>query len=422
MQEVKKSNGILMKYALSKSKVDYEYLIPQLEEFFGGVPFGGKDTFLNVPMEVASFQIEELGRLGKLLNEAIEQIVNNYFKDERIRNVYQLDAELESILKQTIAVPYKVGMYRPDFIFDKKGHPKICEIGCRYPINGWMFSYYTRLIFDKLSAQNCKRWMDEYQNKSFIKVISEDFVKEKTLYYVHELEGGTEAYQFFNELVKLGFSVKDILPKELSFKDGNLLVNNEVAEQFVVEMDREELRGINPEVRQGLINSKKCLNDFRTLILVHDKRVLSVLFDETIMEDYIDTEDYHFLKRFLIPSFVLDSEEKRSHFGQTSQNCLLKKNSGGRGIGIYVKNECSSKIWSEIISNQWNEYMLQEYVNQQVYNIERNGVVKNVNMVGMLLCYNGQSYGPGIFRGSAKSVINVHSGGYILPTVISKEL
>ncbi|SEB37732.1 hypothetical protein SAMN04489761_0278 [Tenacibaculum sp. MAR_2009_124] len=421
MERIKNQTSIIKSYTLSKNRIDYEDLMPQLEGYFGEVPLGGKDTFINIPMVVAPFQIENLDRLSQLLNEAIQKIVSNYFNDVRIRNIYQLDKGLESILKQAESVPYKVGMYRPDFIFDKNGQPKICEIGCRYPINGWMLSYYTRLIFDKLSTENNMKWIDVYESNQFLTTISKDFNVKKTVYYVHDLEGGTEAYQFFNELANIGFTVKDISPKELTLKNGKLSVNDQIADQFIVEMDREELKQINPKIRQALIESEKCLNDFRTLILVHDKRVLSVLFDDEIMGDYLETEDYNFLKRFLIPSYILDSEEKRNKFIHLNKNCLLKKNSGGRGIGIYVKNECSSETWEKVILNQWKEYMLQEYVDQKVFNIEREGETKNVNMVGMLLCYDNKSYGPGIFRASSKSIINVHSGGYILPTVISKE-
>jgi len=355
-----------------------------------------------------------------VLHEAIQKIVSNYFTDERISNIYQLDDELETILKEAESFPYNVGMYRPDFIFDTNGQPKICEIGCRYPVNGWMFSYYTRLIFDKLLPDNSNNWSELYENDSFISTIANDFDITKPLFYVHDLEGGTEAYQFFNELSKIGFTVKDISSKALNLKDDQLVVNGDVAEQFIIEMDREELKKIKPKIRKALLASK-CLNDFRTLILVHDKRILSVLFDENIMSDYLNAHDYQFLQRFLIPSYILDSEEKRIEFINTSQNCLLKQNSGGRGIGIYVKNECSFEAWTSVISNQWSEYMLQEYVTQQEFNLRHNLETKHINIVGMLLCYNHQSFGPGIFRGSSKSIINVHSGGYILPTIIAEE-
>ncbi len=409
---------ILDTYSLSENGIPYSDLIPKLKENFGGIPFEGKDTFMNIPVTVNPVQLNDFSRLSKLLDTVLQKIVLNYFNDKRIRDIYQLDADLEAILQQAANSPYKVGMYRPDFILDENGQPKICEIGCRYPINGWMFSHYTRRIFDNL-APFINNWAKFSDQNPLIKTISADFNSNKTLFYIHDLEGGTEAYQFFNELKKQGFIVKDISSKDLEIHQNKLVAKGEPAEQFIIEMDREELKNIKPEIRQALIDSKKCLNDLRTLILVHDKRVLSVLFDEHIMRDYVDEDDYNFLKQFLIPSYILDSEKRRNELINTNTNWLLKKNSGGRGIGIYVKNDCNAETWKNAITNEWQQYMVQEYITQKTVNLTHHKTTKSINIVGMLLCYNGQSFGPGIFRGSSKSIINVHSGGYILPTVIT---
>jgi hypothetical protein len=419
MDEIKSeiSNDLSKGYWLSKKGVSYSDLILQLQEYFKEIPFKGENTFLNVPMLVDPFQLKEFSRLSEVLNDVIKKIVLNYFSDKRIRKIYQLDDELESILRLAESNPYQVGMIRPDFVFDKSGQLKICEIGCRYPINGWMLSAYTRRIFNKLLPSNDNGNLPE--QTSFLSTISKDLDSSKKLFYVHDLEGGTEAYQFFDELKKQGFSVEDISLKDLKITNSKLTVKGETATQFVLEMDREELKKISPEVLQGLIDSKKCLNDIRTLILVHDKRILSVFYDEEIICDYINKEDHDFLKRFLIPSYTLDSEKRRNEVINSISNWVLKKNSGGRGIGIYVKNDCTPETWNNVVSNEWKDYMIQEYVDQKVFELEQDGKTEAINIVGLLLFYNAQSFGPGIFRGSSQSVINVHNGGYVLPSVIS---
>jgi hypothetical protein len=421
MDEIKSeiSNDLSKGYSLSKKGVSYSDLILQLKEYFKEIPFKGKNTFLNVPMHVHPFQLKEFSRLSEVLNDVIIKIVLNYFSDKRIREIYQLDDELESILRLAESTPYKVGMIRPDFVFDKSGQLKICEIGCRYPINGWMLSSYLSRIFNKLllSNDNNKRTLPE--QTSFLSIITKDLDSSEKLYYVHDLEVGTEAGHFFDELNKQGFSVEDISLKDLEITNGKLTVNGETATQFVLEMDREELRAISPEVLQGLITSEKCLNDIRTLILVHDKRILSVFYDEQIISDYLNKKDHDFLKRFLIPSYNLDSEKRRNEVINSTSNWVLKKNSGGRGIGIYVKNDCTPETWNNVVSKEWKHYMIQKYVDQKVFELEQDDKTESINIVGLLLFYNAQSFGPGIFRGSSQSVINVHNGGYVLPSVIS---
>ena len=407
-------------YTLSTEGVNYSDLIPTLKKYLKDIPFKGKSTFMNTPMVVNQNQLDAYSRICKLLNTVLRKIVANYFNDERIRNIYQLDTELESILRLAESTPYKVGLYRPDIVIDKNGQSKICEIGCRYPLNGWMLSYYMNCTFNELTPPITSDWEVVPKQTDFISILSKDLDVTKPLYYVHDLEVGTEAFQFFNELKKDGFSVADISPNKLNLTNGKLTVNGELATQFILEMDREELKKIKPEIIKAVIESEKCFNDVRTLILVHDKRILSVLYNEQIMADYIHKEDYDFLKRFLIPSFTLDSEKRRNELIDSTENWVLKKSSGGRGIGIYVKNDCSTDIWKAVITKEWKHYMVQEYVDQKLFDLEQDGKVESINSVGMLLCYNDRSFGPGIFRGSSKSVINVHSGGYILPSVISK--
>ena len=423
MDEVKTVflKDVLNGYSLSSKVVSYTDLTLQLKEYFEEIPFKGIDTFLNVPVLVDHSQLEVFSRLSEILNSVIKKIVLNYFNDKRIREIYQLDDELESILRLAESKPYQLGMYRPDFIFDQNGQLKICEIGCRYPINGWMLSYYTRQIFNTLLLINDNNNGTISEQPSFISTISNDLDSSKKLFYVHDIERGNEAYQFFDEITKQGFSINDISPKELEITNGKLTVNGETATQFVLEMDREELKTISQEVLQGIIDSEKCLNDIRTLILVHDKRILSVLYDEQIMLDYIEKEDYDFLKHFLIPSYTLNSEKIRHKVINSSSNWVLKKNSGGRGIGIYVKNDCTPEIWNNVVSKEWKNYMIQEYVDQKIFNLKQDDKTESINIVGLLLFYNAQSFGPGIFRGSSQSVINIHNGGYVLPSLISNQ-
>ena len=62
--------------------------------------------------------------------------------------------------------------------------------------------------------------------------------------------------------------------------------------------------------------------------------------------------------------------------------------------------------------------MIQEYVDQKIFNLKQDD---KTAIVGLLLFYNAQSFGPGIFRGSSQSVINIHNGGYVLPSLISNQ-
>ena len=408
-------------YILAKEGINHKFLLQRVEEYFGEIPFEGKDTFRNIPLVVDSMHRIEYTRLSKLLNDVLEKIVANYFHDERIRSTYQLDEKFEAILRLAETQAYKVGMFRPDFLIDKTGQAKICEIGCRYPINGWMLSYYMSLSFKELSPSVDVNWQILPEQLSFINSLSNDFDQNKNICYVHNKEKGTEAYQLFNELDKKGFKLIDTAPNNLELTAEGIYINGQKVSQFILEMDREELKAIDPDILKAIIKSDICINDVRSLILVHDKQILSILYDEEIVKDYLSEEDHDFIKRYLVPAYTLNSKELRNDLVHSTENWVLKKNSGGRGIDMYVKNECTPETWQRVITSEWKDYMVQKFVDQKVFDLEQSNEIKKINIVGMLLCYNKESFGPGIFRGSTNSIINVHSGGYILPCVYAKD-
>ena len=138
-------------------------------------------------------------------------------------------------------------------------------------------------------------------------------------------------------------------------------------DQFILEMDREELRKFEPEVLRQLVLQGTYFNDIRTLILVHDKRILAVLWDEDIMRDYLSAAEYDLLRPWLIPSFVIRNENEIETWLHGPQNLILKLNSGGRGIGAYVKNACTPDEWKSVLRNQWKNYLIQHFVDQQEY-------------------------------------------------------
>ncbi|WP_456314020.1 hypothetical protein [Pseudomonas shirazensis] len=369
------------------------------------------DHFANSSVMLSSEYSEEMNRLCSILNKACTAIVLNYFEDERIRKYYQLDDDLETLLKKSNNVAYNQGFYRPDFLYDKNDQPKICEIGARYPLNGWMISYYLQLINNQTN-ENEERTENNLEN--LIDDLYNQFVPHQKIALLHDDEKGTEIFYLQKELAKLEIELISAKPQDLILSNDLIYVNREPVSQFILEMDREELKKIKPEVLDKLIDEKSYFNDIRTLILIHDKRVLAVMYDAQIMNDYLSKEDYGFLQKYLIPSFVITEPSGCDIFINGKENLILKLNSGGRGIGAYVKKDCTTQEWEKIIRENWNKYLIQHFVDQKEFtDVENN---RQIHLVGMLLCKNDKNYGSGLFRGSDETVVNVHQGrAFIYP-------
>lgn len=392
-----------------------------LEHHLGEIPCTGADSFSPVPVVIKSFYLPQMEQLCLVLHQALVKIVNAYFTDERIRSIYHLDVELENILKLAETKLYEPGCYRPDFLQSVDGQSKICEIGARYPINGWMISYYLNVMNKAKLGIPLDELEDVPQQTDFLEAIYARFKAESPLVLLHENEKGTEVFYLLEEFKKRGLESIAATPQELSLENGLLSLHGRPVDQFILEMDREELRKFPREILEQIVLNSNHFNDVRTLILVHDKRILAVLYDENIMNDYLSAAEYQFLRQFLIPTFALNSAEKRAEVRDSTQNWLLKKNSGGRGIGIYVKSECTAATWEKVLEEEWEDYMVQQHVTQQLFDYSDSAIANQINLVGMLLCYNDHSYGPGLFRGSAESVVNVHQGrGVIFPPMVFK--
>lgn len=404
-----KAQHIAPKISLQQNEPEKQKKWKELfSEYFEKNTGLGSHFFANSSVKLPLGYDNEMNRLCSILNYACKAIVQHYFRDERIRNYYQLDKDLEALLKKSSSATYNQGFYRPDFLYDTNNQAKICEIGARYPLNGWMISYYLKLINDEISETKDGLTFKDPDLKNLIDDLYYQFAPNKKLALVHDDEKGTEIFYLQKELAKLGVELISVKPQDLTVSNNSIYVNGEPVSQFILEMDREELKKIKPDVLDKLIEQNCYFNDIRTLILIHDKRVLAVMYDADIMHDYLSEEDYDFLKQYLIPSYVIVDPAGCDAFIENDQNLILKLNSGGRGIGAYVKTDCTAQEWDTIIRENWNKYLIQHFVEQKEFkDLENN---RQIHLVGMLLCKDDKNYGSGLFRGSDESVVNVHQG------------
>jgi hypothetical protein len=384
----------------------------------GAAPFGGAAAFAGTPLAISGRLLPELRRLTEILERAFKAIVLNYSRDERIRRIYDLDPELEDILALADGVPYAIGAFRPDVLQAADGGLKLCEIGARFPLNGWMISHY----LDRAIAR-CGIWSGGAPARLVEDVpdaIQARFDPARPLAVLMQAEKGSEIHWLLDAFRARGMRVQCGVPGSLAATDRGCTLNGDPVSQFILELDRTELRHLHPGALRHMIRTGACLNDVRTLILVHDKRGLAVLYDASIMNDYLPAGDHAFLRPYLIPSFSLHDAARRSAIAAQKDGWVLKRSSGGRGEGMYMGHECTPGQWRQLCGTQWRDYMAQAFVDQKPHRLD--GTAEAIHFVGMLLCLDGRLCGPGIFRGSANAVINVHQGrGSIYPAILCGE-
>lgn len=134
-----------------------------------------------------------------------------------------------------------------------------------------MISYYLKLISHEVHTIKDQVDLDQNDLKKLIDDLYYHFTPDKKAAFVHDDEKGTEIFYLQKELAKLGVELISVRPQDLKISNDNLCVNEISVSQFILEMDREELKKIKPEVMDKLIEQNSYFNDIRTLILIHDK-------------------------------------------------------------------------------------------------------------------------------------------------------
>ncbi|MDE1145812.1 MAG: hypothetical protein PW843_04225 [Azospirillaceae bacterium] len=336
---------------------------------------------------------DQMRALTGLIDTALRAVVQRYFIDARIRAIYALSPDLERILGMAAARPYHVGWYRPDFILDRDGTARICEIGARYPLNGWMVS--------RAWSQGQADFWDD---------LCAPYRPGDTVALVHGQEPSGEVDCLAEHLTRTGVGFVAVRPRDLTVRDGGLYAaphaQGRPLDHLILQLDRDELPLMAPEVMAHLATRADYFNDVRTLILVHDKRVLAVLSDEAIMRDAMPAALYAQLRPHLIPSLCARSAVEAERLLLRDGDWIAKPNSGGRGIGSLVRSLCSAADWAQRVRRDWPHLMFQPYLEQ--LDFMDSDFARPIHMVGMLLCRDAVCYGNGVFRGSDEAVINLH--------------
>jgi hypothetical protein len=169
-------------------------------------------------------------------------------------------------------------------------------------------------------------------------------------------------------------------------------------------MELEELT--SEQLRQ--LAQADCLNPLSTVILLHDKRFLAVLWDDAFREAALGKEDSDFVARFLIPTYTRkqaaniweDAYRKKDGY-------ILKPQLLGKSEGIVPGPLVTERDWKACFdSKQIESMVLQPFVTQRRFHASIDGKSFQDYGTGMLLCLEDELQGLGQFRMSSCEVIN----------------
>ncbi|UJR35039.1 hypothetical protein I4U23_027815 [Adineta vaga] len=381
-------------------------------------------TFSNEFYDYLQNQHENLRKILTLIVQQYDQSTN---LGEEIRRTFQFDRKIDEILRElNIYRPnYDFGSYRPDLMFSRGDlfkingkysfQPKICEINARFPFNGYFLSSAL------CSTDRRNRYSQKSSRMIETMIKSTKFDLTKRMFILKSQEHGYDIHlfeQYWNK--KSSQTCFIINPKDLKIENNQLIdeKTNLSIEQFILELHQNEILDLSHEILQFLIRNNQInyINDLRTIFLLHDKRLFSLLSNQQFLYALLNTQQDKILqlipKTFVIqqlPNYLKDS------IINNKQHWCIKPNSSGKGENITIGIDVTIDEWSkQLLDSTHNEWIVQEYFDYVPY--------KSMNLCGMLLCFNEHCFNMGVIRMAPNKIVNISRGGYYIRPYVHQQL
>ncbi|KAJ3493096.1 hypothetical protein NLG97_g4959 [Lecanicillium saksenae] len=436
-------------------------------------PHGSYNASCPRPILITKSHRQQLIDFHDALTAAVNDVVLRWWKDEdaRFPERMPLPAEEEQLLRwidkqQDLGRIGEFstcqGSWRPDFLIEEVESDdgtctenfRISEINARFPFNGSMHIYYGSSVLEEMNmgksglaaatdgAQIFNGFLDLFQH-------------DKPLHLLKGEERGIDIPMFIHAVHRhIGKQPRLITPTDLRLvsdgqggtrlccltsttaskseifhtPDGEAV---EEVHQVGLELHQHELFQLDPEMLRAV--SLRCFNDMRTLLLVHDKRLLGVIHQELgplTKRGVITPGQAAMLDRGIAHTILPGSAELRALLSESDEArhvYLLKPFRSGKGNGIVFGEDLSADEWRRVVEGLRSAHgasiLVQRRVKQHRYDVILNqtGEIGHYAIVGTYHVVNGQYLGLGIWRCSPERITAISTGGSWMCTVMSAD-
>lgn len=202
----------------------------------------------------------------------------------------------------------------------------------------------------------------------------------------------------------------------------------EEIDQIGLELQQRELLALSPEMLQQI--SLQCFNDLRTVLLVHDKRMLGIIRQElpSLVERGVLTPYQAGCLDRGIPETLPPGSPELMRFLQLCRaspdlkdSYLLKSVRSGKGDGIFFGDSMTPTEWVSRLEQQRcadldpsnSSYIVQRKVCHMLYDVvlQESGEKLRYPLVGTYFSAGGEFLSLGVWRSSPDQVVAVFHGG-----------
>ncbi|EWC43785.1 hypothetical protein DRE_07350 [Drechslerella stenobrocha 248] len=330
------------------------------------------------PIYTSPEYMSHLQGVSESLHAAISDIVRRWWGDPRFSKAIKLDPTVERVLKrlELEGVAWKSGSWRPDFLIEGNSETtspriKICEVNARFGFNGF---FYCQTVF-----QYYKNRASPFQPalSKFSDTFGNLFDNTQPIHILKGREAGFDIHYLPQALPSRVVFAEPSQIQIVSTQTGNKLVHTVEGReteiiQVVSELHQDEILSLSEDLLWE-VSIRSRINDLRTIMLVHDKRMLAIVRQELgdlVLRGVLSSSEATLLADS-IPDTLLPGtpEYQRVLQGEAGQAWLFKPASSGKGAGIVFRKDVSEGDWRALLSTAEGPHALQREVRQKVFNI-----------------------------------------------------
>lgn len=354
------------------------------------------------PMMITSERASELERMWQLLYRCIVFLGKEY--REFVPRYMPLNEKEMAILDYQSRYNYKAGALRPDYLVREDGQLLLVENTCRFFGHGIWTSYPAQAFTEY--------FMQDFPNE----------VWDNDGYY-QQLEAFRQTVPDGKKIVVLKSSDRTVeIPLYKAFYEhfGHEVI---VLESDEVEKNRElwshdavifcalnqtDLMSYSMDTLRALVDAGM-KNDFRTILLAHDKRMFGLIFEDDFTCRCLTDKETEFLREHTIRPFIYNNstreiwEDAKRH----KDEYILKDYRLGKSVGVYAGVMTSEEEWQSLFTEEnLNSMLLQHFVHQRTYHHVWEGTPFDDYVCGELHNLDEKYLGHGFYRASSAPVTN----------------
>ena len=349
------------------------------------------------PVALTSARWQELERLHRVLYDCVRFFCDRY--EEFLPGVMPLSDKEMTLLERQRQYPFRAGTWRPDYILDRDGSIRICEITSRFFAHGIFMSWFGEQAADRFLREH----FPGEGRRSCFPALMEYMLHladgKRKLFVLKSADKSSEIRLYTRFYASHGLDVEVLEAPEVEGrrKDwcrSDALVVNALNQKDILDFTMETLEAL---MEAGLYS------DFRNTFLIHDKRMMTLWFRDDFTSRCLNPEDTAFLRTHAIPTFLeipADAYENRDRY-------ILKPWRLGKSEGLLPGPLMTEDAWKRRLDQGTDGLLAQPFIQQKSFLTVWEGTPFEDYLCGMLLCVDHLYFGPGFFRFSSLPVTNM---------------